>query len=511
MKSKENNSVKKIAVFGGSFDPPHRGHISVIKRLSKRFDRVIVVPSFISPFKRDAKAASGEIRMKMLEAAVGGIDNVIISDYELKKGGVSYSAQTVEHFSREYKDDDIWFVIGTDMVERLDEWKDFDKLCSLCSFFVVKREGYKVDKDGYLVEDLREKGARIEFGGFEIKNYSSTLGRVSAAFGKSDIVGKDVLGVIERENPYAGYEEIFAAYKTFKMKKTRINHTYRTVKAAVRLAMRYGVDIDKTVTAAMLHDVGKYADEKTLEKNGVKVDKKVYSLPEAIVHAPIGAQIAKQYLGIKDKEIVDAIAEHTTGSPDMSALSKVIFLADYIEDGRSFENLDLIRKKAFESLDGGLIAALENTVDYLRRENMRIAPQTLEALEFYRGGGKTRRPVKKSGSLSYELAYTIAQYLDDKKARDITLIDLSGKTIIADYFVIATVGSTTAVRAITDFIDEKLSKDHGVEPLRRDIDSKWAAIDYGSVILHVQCEDTRKFYDLERLWSDGTNVERFGI
>ena len=509
---KDNKNIKTTAIFGGSFDPVHRGHISVIKRLSKKFDRFIVVPSFISPFKRDTEAASGKARIKMLKAAVGHIGNVVVSDYEIKKGGISYSAETVEHFAEKYPNDELVFVIGTDMAERLGEWKNFEKLCSLCSFFVVKREDYEIDKDSFVIRELEEKGAKIKLGGFRIKNYSSTVARVSAAMGKSDIVGRDVLNVIREENPYDKYDGIFAAYKTFKLKKTRINHTYRTVKAAVKLAMRYGVDTDKTITAALLHDIGKYADEKTLAANGVNVDKKIFSMPEAIVHAPIGAQIAKQYLGIKDKEIIDAIAEHTTGAENMSALSKIIFLADYIEDGRDFENLDLIRKKAFSSLDGGVVAALENTVDYLKREGMEIAPQTLDALEYYRnGGGKKQRPARSGDSPSYELAYTVAQYLDDKKARDITLIDLSGKTIIADYFVIATVGSTTAVRAITDFIDEKLSKEHGIEPLRRDIDAKWAAIDYGSVILHVQCEDTRKFYDLERLWSDGTNVERFGV
>ncbi len=511
MKSKENKNISKTAIFGGSFDPPHRGHISVIKRLAKKFNRVIVVPSYISPFKQGVAAADGKMRINMLNAAVGGLENVVISDYEIKKGGVSYSAETVKHFADKYKSDELYFVIGTDMVERLHEWKDFEKLCSLCTFFVVKREGYPVEKDDYIVKTLEEKGAKFKFGGFKIKNYSSTVGRISAEFGKSDIVGKDVLSVVREENPYDKYENVFAAYKTFKMKKARINHTYRTVKAALRLADRYGVDTEKTILAALLHDIGKYATEKILSENGVCVDKKVFSLPEAIVHAPIGAQIAKQYLGVKDKEIIDAIAEHTTGAENMSTLSKIIFLADYIEDGRAFENIDLIREKAFRSLDGGLIAALENTIEFLKNDGQEIAPQTLKALEFYRGGGKVRKPARSVGTPSYELAYTIAQYLDDKKARDITLIDLCGKTIIADYFVIATVGSTTAVRALTDFIDEKLSKDHGIEPLRRDIDAKWAAIDYGSVIMHIQCEDTRKFYDLERLWSDGTNVERFGV
>ncbi|MDR2202090.1 MAG: ribosome silencing factor [Clostridiales bacterium] len=108
-----------------------------------------------------------------------------------------------------------------------------------------------------------------------------------------------------------------------------------------------------------------------------------------------------------------------------------------------------------------------------------------------------------------ELANAIAKYLDDKKARDIVLISLAGKTVIADYFAVCSAGSATAVKALCEHLDERLSRDHNIEPLRRDIDPKWAAVDYGSVIVHIQTADAHAFYDLERLWSDGTNVTRF--
>ncbi len=120
--------------------------------------------------------------------------------------------------------------------------------------------------------------------------------------------------------------------------------------------------------------------------------------------------------------------------------------------------------------------------------------------------------MKSTKSDAYALAKKIAGILDEKKARDVVIIDLSEKSIIADYFVIASGRSTTAVKSLADNVDEKLSKDYGVEPLRRDgfSEAKWIAVDYGSVILHVFHEETREYYHLERLWADGANFEKIG-
>lgn len=107
-----------------------------------------------------------------------------------------------------------------------------------------------------------------------------------------------------------------------------------------------------------------------------------------------------------------------------------------------------------------------------------------------------------------ELARKIAGVLDEKKGKDVVIVDLKGKTIVADYFVLASAKSTTAVRSLADNVDEKLSKEFGLEPRGRDIDPKWAAVDYGCVILHVFHEETREFFKLERLWDDGDNIIR---
>lgn len=117
----------------------------------------------------------------------------------------------------------------------------------------------------------------------------------------------------------------------------------------------------------------------------------------------------------------------------------------------------------------------------------------------------------KNKEQAHELAQKIAKILDEKKARDIVIIDIGNKSVIADYFVIASGKSTTAVKSLTDNVDEKLSKE-GIEPIRRDgfSEAKWIAVDYGSVIVHVFHEETREYYHLERLWIDGANYEKYG-
>jgi len=105
------------------------------------------------------------------------------------------------------------------------------------------------------------------------------------------------------------------------------------------------------------------------------------------------------------------------------------------------------------------------------------------------------------------LAKEIAGLLSAKKAHKIVMIDIADMTCISDYFVIASAKSTTAVKALIDHIDEVLSK-KGIEPKGRDMDAKWAAVDYGSVIVHIFHEELRDLYRLEKLWvkEDASNI-----
>ena len=110
-----------------------------------------------------------------------------------------------------------------------------------------------------------------------------------------------------------------------------------------------------------------------------------------------------------------------------------------------------------------------------------------------------------------QLAQEIGSYLSAKKAEDILIIDVREKTALCDYFVIAGGRSSTAVKALCENLEEKLEKEYGVMPERRDggREGRWNVLDYGDVIVHVFNDEMRDFYHLERLWEDGANLVQY--
>lgn len=108
------------------------------------------------------------------------------------------------------------------------------------------------------------------------------------------------------------------------------------------------------------------------------------------------------------------------------------------------------------------------------------------------------------------LSNKICEILSNKMAKEIISIHVTDMTIVTDYFVIASGQSPSQVKALYGYVDEELSK-MGIEPKRFDgvSDGKWIAIDYGDVIVHIFLEETREFYHLDKLWDNGSNVEKF--
>lgn len=112
---------------------------------------------------------------------------------------------------------------------------------------------------------------------------------------------------------------------------------------------------------------------------------------------------------------------------------------------------------------------------------------------------------------SKEKCLLICSILSSKKASDITYIDVAEKTSLCDYFIICSGRSTTQVKALAENLEEKLEKEHGEIPRRREgvREGRWAVIDYADVIVHIFSDESRDFYNLERLWEDGKNIVRY--
>ena len=172
----------------------------------------------------------------------------------------------------------------------------------------------------------------------------------------------------------------------------RYEHTLGVAYTAAALAMRYGEDINNAILAGMLHDCAKcLTNEKRLiicEKYNIAINDAERKNPY-LLHAKVGSFLAMKKYGVTDKDVINAILNHTTGRPGMSLLEKIIWIADYIEPGRKqAPNLALIRKLAFEDLDQAFLTALRDTLEYLHAGKMEVDNMTQRTYDFYRNGGK---------------------------------------------------------------------------------------------------------------------------
>jgi len=137
--------MKKIGLFGGTFDPVHLGHLLMARSAMEQMalDRVIFIPSCVPPHKKAPTLFSTEDRLAMIRMAIKGIPEFEVSDFEIKKGGKSYSVDTVRHFRSLFSAaDKLFFIVGGDAIRQLDTWKDVETLKNLCSFVSVNRPGY---------------------------------------------------------------------------------------------------------------------------------------------------------------------------------------------------------------------------------------------------------------------------------------------------------------------------------------------------------------------------------
>jgi len=138
---------RKIALFGGTFDPIHLGHTTVAASAGEHIgaDKVVFVPAKRSPLKATSPEAGDEDRLAMIALTISGNSSFDLSDYELKKPGQSYTLETVRHFQRQFGDDVlIYWLIGADTVEDLPHWYGITELIDECNLAVMCRAGFEL-------------------------------------------------------------------------------------------------------------------------------------------------------------------------------------------------------------------------------------------------------------------------------------------------------------------------------------------------------------------------------
>jgi nicotinate-nucleotide adenylyltransferase len=138
----------KIGILGGTFNPIHIGHLILAEEAREKIglDKIIFVPTFLPPHKDNSDIAFAFNRLAMVRLAIKGNRYFYTSDIEIKRDGRSYTIDTLNEFKKKYPQDQLYFIIGSDLLEYLKEWKDLDEIIKLIKFIVVTRPGFPLDK-----------------------------------------------------------------------------------------------------------------------------------------------------------------------------------------------------------------------------------------------------------------------------------------------------------------------------------------------------------------------------
>ena len=391
--------MEKIGVFGGTFNPPHVGHLLAAEEVKNTLglDRVLFVPDAQPPHKDMPEGSpSPRQRLELVQRAVEGLPWAEVSEMELSRQGKSYTADTLAILKEQYPAAELYLITGTDMFLTLHNWYRPEEICKYAVIVGMgraaddRREEFQIQK-----QNLESKfGARVELVENRFVEISSTkVRRLLILGGAEKYVPEKVLARIREKNLYGtgrDYKHLSSeqlrAVSVALLKPQRVRHVLGCAETAVKLARRWGADETVALRAGLLHDVTKAIDGQDqlllVDKYDILISDFERNYPK-VLHAKTGAAVAKYVFG-EPEEVCNAIYWHTTGRADMTLMEKIIYLADYIEPTRGFDGVEELRAMACEDLDRTLLRSFDMVIDELVRENKRLCKETPEARDFLR-------------------------------------------------------------------------------------------------------------------------------
>ena len=394
----------KIGIYGGSFNPPHLGHLAAARAAlsALKLDKLLIVPAADPPHKvltPDSAPPEDRLAMARILADLLLDPRVECWDVELTRPGKSYTADTLRAAHDRWPEAELWLLVGTDMFLSLQDWYAPEVILSLakvCAFGRGAADGEA------LFAPQRERLAR-DYGAEtvlltipDLVEVSSTEIRAALAAGQGGAyLPRPVYGYILRKKLYGTFADLSrltmeelrcVSYSMVKAK--RLAHIMGTEETAAALAERWGADVTNMRRAAILHDCTKYDSREEhlaiCDRYGVPLDDLERSA-EKLLHAKSGAALAKYVFG-QDDEVFSAILYHTTGRANMTLSEKLLYMADYIEPNRDFPEVEEMRALAFTNLDRAVLMGVELTIAEMTERGVPIHHNTLEAEASLRKG-----------------------------------------------------------------------------------------------------------------------------
>lgn len=361
--------MRKIALFGGSFDPIHTDHINIIKTCHKQlgFDEVWVIPAYVNPFKSISSASVSQ-RLEMIEIAISDLAYVKLETYEVRKQTLSYTYETILYYQKKYPDVQFAFIMGSDQLDTFERWDKFDLLIKAVEFKVFLRS--KEYNQNII------KKYNLETFEFENNYLSSTKIRNL----------EDVNLQIKTVNNYIN-NNLMYLYERLesKMDEERYFHSLNVGQEALNLAKLNNYDLNKALIAGTLHDIAKRWSKEQTQTIIKKFDSNLLQEPEPVWHSFAGALHLKYDWIFEDEEIISAVFKHTVAAKEMSTLDMIVFCADKISAERDYDGVKELRAITHADLKTGFKNLLEQQylVAVEKHGKNNLGKSLLEAYQYW--------------------------------------------------------------------------------------------------------------------------------
>lgn len=367
----------EVLIFGGSFDPPHLGHLELLKEAvrHRRPDVVYLLPSHQTPLKGPASAPPGD-RIRMIEAALGVLpptfrERVRIDKFELLRKRKTYTFESVAEIRRRHPKADLFLLIGTDCLRSFKRWRRWQKVAKEAKLLVGKRSGF--------LTGLDPTGLHVEWLPGLFPSISSTEVRRRIAVGDdpSDEVPEAVLRYADKRGLYG---RDMHRWLRSKLGRERYAHTLAVARLAQDLAGAYRLDVDAARTAGLLHDAGRSIPVSGLtayvRRHRLRVPHKDETARRQplLFHPFASAHLARVRFGVRDTQVLKAITHHTLGAVGMGPLEKVLYVADVASEDRSFREAGAVRTLAYEDIDAAMKEAARVKLSYVLASGFWIHP-----------------------------------------------------------------------------------------------------------------------------------------
>jgi len=397
----------RIAILGGSFNPVHLGHLFLADAVMSelRYDRVVMVPAYISPFKPAAPGMenSANDRLEMLAASVSADPRFAVDACEIRREGVSYTVDTIADIIRRYNPDGRpGLVIGDDLMAEFPKWYRSDDILSMADVIIARRVHSDRPEVPYPHTQITNDVIGISSGAVREKIASNSAWRYLVPDAARKIIeDRKLYGL--RDSAVAGAGRDDAGPASVKELITRVEaeareaisltryiHSRHTALMSWDLCRRFKADypsLDPEIgyLTGIAHDLCKQlCDDEQIRLAKIYGGEisHIEKAKPSLLHGKACAVVLKERFNITDNEILEAVALHTEGRKDMGPLAKVLYIADKMEVSRVKVDPDLRNRiLANDTLDRILLAVLEQAVLAIRAKNLELSKDTVGLLE----------------------------------------------------------------------------------------------------------------------------------